>query len=111
MKKYIVDDRDVDKAKGAIIDPRPHDGFIAGSVPDAVNIFWDDFYNVDGTFKSEDDLLLLFELAGVDPFDTYLITTCGTGVSAWIPFMALMLLGNTSVEVYYGSWAEWSQLH
>ena len=35
------------------------------------------------------------------------ITTCGSGVTAAILFLALTRLGKTDLSLYDGSWSEW----
>jgi thiosulfate/3-mercaptopyruvate sulfurtransferase len=35
------------------------------------------------------------------------ISSCGSGVTANIPLLALYLLGNTNAAVYDGSWNDW----
>jgi len=43
---------------------------------------------------------------GVDP-TAQVCVTCGSGVSAAVLALALAQLGNDTVPVYDGSWAEW----
>jgi len=35
------------------------------------------------------------------------ITTCGSGITAAIPFLALSQIGHKQHSLYDGSWAEW----
>ena len=56
--------------------------------------------------KAPDALKATFEAAGVD-LAKPVITTCGSGVTAAIIFLALERLGIDRVALYDGSWAEW----
>lgn len=59
-----------------------------------------------GGFKSLDTMKLLFEAQGVKK-DKPVVTTCGSGVTAAVLFLALNMLGYENVRLYDGSWTEW----
>ena len=64
----------------------------------------------DGTFKSVEELRVLFEGLGITP-DKDIITYCvGGGVSSHAWFVHTQLLGYGSVREYDRSWAEWGNL-
>ena len=57
-------------------------------------------------FLERDELRRRYTGAGVR-FDTPVITTCGSGVTASLAAFVLTWLGHPDVSVYDGSWAEW----
>jgi len=56
--------------------------------------------------KDEAGLRAAFAAGGVD-LDKPAITTCGSGVTAAILYLALERLGKTDLSLYDGSWTEW----
>ncbi len=78
-----------------------------GHIPGAVNIPWAQAVNEDGTFKSHDDLLKLYQSKGVLP-EKPVITYCRIGErSSHTWFVLHYLLGYPDVRNYDGSWTEW----
>jgi thiosulfate/3-mercaptopyruvate sulfurtransferase len=70
-------------------------------------------YNVPSSSVVKDGLLLpqgelrrAFAAGGVD-LDKPTITSCGSGVSAAILWLALDAIGREPVALYDGSWSEW----
>lgn len=81
-----------------------------GHIPGAVNIPWAKAVNEDGTFKSADDLLNLYQSAGITP-DKEVITYCRIGErSSHTWFVLRHLLGYKDVKNYDGSWTEWGNM-
>ncbi|AIQ41335.1 sulfurtransferase [Paenibacillus sp. FSL R7-0312] len=76
----------------------------AGHIPGAVNYFWKDTQNADGSFKSADELAEHF--AGLDK-DCEIIVYCGSGVTACPNVLALEKAGFKNVRLYAGSWSDW----
>ena len=80
-----------------------------GHIPGAVNIFWKDNFNEDGTFKSVEELRELYKNGDVLP-DQCVITYCNEGLHAAPPWFVLtQLLGYENVKLYDNSMAEWSE--
>jgi len=78
-----------------------------GHIPTAVNVFWKDNFNKDGTFKSVPELRKLYTDAGVRP-DQCVVTYCNEGLHAAPPWFVLTeLLGYNDVRLYDDSMAEW----
>ena len=100
----IVDARSPARFRGEEPEPRP--GLRAGHIPGAKNVHYATLLNPDGTMKDPGGLRAAFEAAGVDP-GRPAITTCGSGITAAILFLALARLGNERVSLYDGSWTEW----
>ncbi|MFN3526024.1 MAG: 3-mercaptopyruvate sulfurtransferase [Paracoccus sp. (in: a-proteobacteria)] len=100
----IVDARAPERFRGEAPEPRP--GLRAGHIPGARNLPFGRLLNADGTMKSPDALRAEFAQAGVD-LDRPVITTCGSGVTAAILFLALERIGHNDHALYDGSWTEW----
>lgn len=100
----IVDARPADRFKGIADEPRP--GVRRGHIPNSVSLPRKDLLNADGTLKSNNDIREAFLDAGVD-LEKPIITTCGSGITAAIPFLALDQIGHEEHTLYDGSWVEW----
>ncbi len=100
----ILDARSPGRFTGDEAEPRA--GLRSGHIPGSKNIHYRTLLNADGTMKSVADLSAVFDAAGVD-LSKPVITTCGSGVTAAIIFLALERVGVTRVSLYDGSWAEW----
>jgi thiosulfate/3-mercaptopyruvate sulfurtransferase len=100
----IVDARSPARFRGEEPEPRP--GLRAGHIPGSKNVHYRTLLNADGTMKDAAGLRATFEAAGVD-LSKPVITTCGSGVTAAILFLALDRIGHIDHSLYDGSWAEW----
>ncbi|MGH1350378.1 MAG: 3-mercaptopyruvate sulfurtransferase [Methyloligellaceae bacterium] len=100
----ILDARPGDRFAGLAEEPRP--GLKKGHMPGAVNLFFGDLINSNGTFKSVEELTNILKNKNIAT-DKPVITTCGSGITASILFLALYLTGAENLSVYDGSWAEW----
>lgn len=100
----IIDARAPERFRGEAAEPRP--GLRSGHIPGAKNVPFGTLYNADGTMKSPDELKAVFEAAGVD-LSKPAITTCGSGVTAAVLFLALERIGHRNHSLYDGSWSEW----
>lgn len=96
----LVDSRANDRYQGRneTLDP------VGGHIPGAVNYFWKDTQNADGSFKSADELAEHF--AGIDK-EAEIIVYCGSGVTACPNVLALEKAGYKNVRLYAGSWSDW----
>ncbi|MBW7055262.1 3-mercaptopyruvate sulfurtransferase [Paracoccus bogoriensis] len=100
----IVDARAPERFRGEAPEPRP--GLRAGHIPGSLNLPFGRLLNQDGTLKAPGDLRKAFTDAGVD-LARPVITTCGSGVTAAILFLALERIGHQNHALYDGSWTEW----
>lgn len=78
----------------------------SGHIPGSSNLPFPDFYEEDGTFKSDAELRAAIDGTGMD-WSRPVITTCGGGVTAAILAFTLHRMGKSDVAMYDGSWSEW----
>ncbi|MBY0011232.1 sulfurtransferase [Paenibacillus typhae] len=76
----------------------------AGHIPGALNYFWKNTQNADGSYKSAEQLAEHF--TGLDK-DREIIVYCGSGVTACPNVLALEKAGYKKVRLYAGSWSDW----
>lgn len=99
----VADARPAPRFAGDAPEPRP--GLKSGHMPGAVSLPSASLFAPDGAFKSDDELRLLLEAAGV--LDGPVTATCGSGVTAAMIALARARLDRWDTAVYDGSWAEW----
>lgn len=102
-KAHIADARSAERFTGSV--PEPRANVRSGSIPGSVNVPFGSLVEA-GAFKSLDIMQVIFEAQGVQK-DKPVVTTCGSGVTAAVLFLALKLLGYNDVRLYDGSWTEW----
>jgi thiosulfate/3-mercaptopyruvate sulfurtransferase len=110
--RYLVDVRSPDEFTGKVIAPpgMSETAQRGGHIPGAASVPWAKAANEDGTFKSYDELVKLYEGAGVRP-DRETIAYCRIGErSSHTWFVLKYLLGFDQVRNYDGSWTEWGNL-
>ncbi len=96
----IIDARSHDRYSGKIepIDP------IAGSIPHAQNVFWQQMSTETGKLKSRTELESIWH-----PYQNYspIIMYCGSGVTACVNIFALTTIGLTQSKLYVGGWSDY----
>lgn len=102
----IVDARSPARFQGQ--EPETREGLRSGHIPGSTNVHYRTLLAEDGTLKDDDALRATFEAAGID-LEKPVITTCGSGVTAAILFLALKRLGHDATSLYDGSWSEWGR--
>lgn len=106
--------KNLDEQQYRLIDARASNRFhgqnetvdpVAGHIPHAINRFFEDNLQADGTFKSPEQLKAEWQPLIKDPHQT--IMQCGSGSSACQNILALETIGLTGTKLYSGSWSEW----
>ena len=103
----IIDARSEGRFLG--IEPEPRSGLRSGSIENSINVPFETLLNEDFTFKKKQEILDIFSQKGI-VFSNYIITTCGSGVTAAVLYLALDEIGCSKISLYDGSWAEWGKV-
>ncbi len=103
----IIDARSEGRFMGTA--PEPRSGLRSGSIENSINVPYETLLNEDFTFKKKREILDIFSKKGV-VFNNYIITTCGSGVTAAVLYLALDEIGCSKISLYDGSWAEWGKV-
>ena len=98
----VIDSRDPARYAGDI---EPIDS-VAGHVPGAVNLLFNDNLDADGRFRSTDELRARFDDVVGDGGRP--IVYCGSGVTACHNALAMEHAGLGLPRVYVGSWSGWT---
>ncbi|MBL1209884.1 sulfurtransferase [Geminocystis sp. GBBB08] len=96
----IIDARSGDRYRGEVepIDP------VAGSIPSAKNVFWQDMTTEKGNLKSVTELEAIWH-----QYKNYqeIIVYCGSGVTACVDIFALKTININHCKLYVGGWSDW----
>jgi len=99
----VVDARSPGRFRGEEPEPRP--GLRAGHIPGSRNVYYGDLIE-DGRLVDRDRIAAAFKAGGVD-IGNPVVTSCGSGVTAAILWLALDAVGGRPAALYDGSWVEW----
>lgn len=96
----LIDSRSPERYRGEVepIDP------VAGSIPGAVNYFWQDVSDPSGQIKAPE--ALAHHWAALDSADE-VIVYCGSGVTACVNLLTQTLAGRSMARLYLGGWSDW----
>ncbi|MCO5156147.1 MAG: 3-mercaptopyruvate sulfurtransferase [Aquamicrobium sp.] len=105
--EQVIDARSADRFHARVPEPRPE--LRAGHIPGSLNLPFDRLTDpATGRLRPADEIRALFAGAGLRD-DRPVVTSCGSGVTAGVLFLALALIGRTDVALYDGSWTEWGR--
>ena len=99
----VVDARPADRFRGEAPEPRP--GVRSGHMPGALNVPSAGVI-AEGRLAPPQKIKQAFAAGGVD-LDRPIITSCGSGLTAAILWLALDTIGKPPKALYDGSWSEW----
>ena len=99
----VVDARPADRFRGEAPEPRP--GVRSGHMPGALNVPSAGVI-AEGRLAPPKKIKQAFAAGGVD-LDRPIITSCGSGLTAAILWLALDTIGKPPKALYDGSWSEW----
>ena len=99
----VVDSRPAARFRGEAPEPRP--GVRSGHMPGSFNLPSSKLVE-NGALASPQTIAAAVAEAGVD-LSKPVITSCGSGVSAAILWLALDGIGKPPIALYDGSWTEW----
>ena len=91
-----------------ILDVRPEAHYNRSHVPGAINLFWKDTRNRNGTLRDLGELQELFNSKGVTR-DKTIVTYCQGGEHNAHTYMTLKALGYPDVRSYEEAWPGWSR--
>lgn len=112
--KPLVDVRSPKEYSGELLhmEAYPQEGALRGGhIPGAANVPWATAANENGTFRSADELVEIYEKGQGLSKDQDVIAYCRIGErSSHTWFVLTYLLGFENVKNYDGSWTEWGNL-
>jgi thiosulfate/3-mercaptopyruvate sulfurtransferase len=101
--ELVLDARAAGRFDGTIPEPRP--GMKSGHIPGAKSVPFNTLLE-DGKMRCPEALRSIFDAAGVSA-SSKIVTSCGSGVTAAVISLALVVAGLPEGAIYDGSWSEW----
>lgn len=80
---------------------------VAGHIPGAVNLPWEDNLDYGGNFQAPEVLRESYANTLADVAPEHVIHMCGSGVTACHNIIAMEHAGLHGAKLYAGSWSEW----
>ena len=102
--ELVLDARAAGRFDASVPEPRP--GMRGGHIPGAANLPFTELLTPQGTLLPPERLRQRLLAAGVDG-SRPVVTSCGSGVTACVLTLAMVVAGLPEGAVYDGSWTEW----
>ncbi len=103
----ILDCRSIEEYSGL---PGDHPAPRQGRIPGATHLNWESLMDSTGKFHSQNQLLQLYQDAGVNP-GRGVFPYCGGGIRSAVSWFVMSEIFEwDNIRNYDGSWAEWSYL-
>jgi thiosulfate/3-mercaptopyruvate sulfurtransferase len=99
----VVDSRSASRFTGEA--PEPREGVASGHMPGSLNLPSNDLVE-NGALASNEKIEAAVKKAGID-LSKPIVTSCGSGVSASLLWLALETIGKRPAALYDGSWSDW----
>ncbi len=104
----VIDARSRERFEGKISEPRK--GLRSGSIQDSFCLPFSELINNDNTFVDKHKILEKFKSTKCD-YDTNVVFSCGSGVTASVLALAYSLIDNKYMpKIYDGSWSEYGKV-
>jgi len=109
QKFKVIDARSKERFEGKI--PEPRKGLRSGSIKNSFCIPFNYCLNEDKTFKSNEDLKIIFKNCLDNINEKNIVFSCGSGVTACVLALAYSLINDKyHPSIYDGSWAEYGMI-
>ena len=106
QKFKVVDARSKERFEGKV--PEPRKGLRSGNIENSFCIPFNRCLNEDKTFKSKEELKMIFESCLKNINEKNIVFSCGSGVTACVLALAYSLINDKYHPcIYDGSWAEY----
>jgi thiosulfate/3-mercaptopyruvate sulfurtransferase len=99
----VLDARAAGRFDGSVPEPRP--GMRSGHIPGARSLPFSAILD-NGRMRPAGELQGIFAAAGVEP-GRPVVTSCGSGVTAAVLTLGMVVAGLQEPAIYDGSWSEW----
>ena len=104
QRELVLDARSQDRFHARV--PEPRAGLRGGHIPGSRNLPFNELLGNGQTMLPREQLRECFAARGVDEH-SHVVTSCGSGLTAAVLNLGLVVAGLPMGALYDGSWAEW----